>query len=458
MPARIVRAGFNKSLDGVASSRSEPDGSASGGAPGGESSGTSGYSSSGASPQTAAKPTAVAKGSPQASSHGTPAAGSVHLDVAASASGGSTVSYADQSEIEMAIDSLAACRRNSSKAHRAKPSSFSYLSSQQPQQHQQQPQQLVRIARGGQTQGGGEGSERDGAPRIAEDLGGLPTKATTNKESKTNSAAYRSSPQQSSCEAAAVGDDGQSPYPAARRDPGGTVMYREGSRGPSPAVSRMLTTNPSQPPNTSTGTSRSRPAVSAQAAADRRRRSTSGYGLARNGGNVVLPCMEVGAVSGSKRRNDDDDSAQRQPPTTKRASTPVRGPQDATHVSGASPQQLEAILAARIAQEMAKMQADMANQIATAMQQHTTALQAKDHQLSTAHRVHDQLRAEVRDAESAANSEHALAHDLRQVAASAKHELAKAQSEHDVQMLAKSRATDQAEYLARASAEAEAEK
>ena len=172
----------------------------------------------------------------------------------------------------------------------------------------------------------------------------------------------------------------------------------------------------------------------------RSREGSAGYGLGRDG--PVLPVASIARSQSAKRRTDDHDT---RPPAKQRD-------RDTGHAAqGATMSQITALMAQQAAQQEAKVAA----QIAAAMAQLTAAMQHKDAELNTAHRVHDQLRAEAREAHDRANHEHAHATSLQQKVASTEHDLATIRSEHSANVAATTRAMHHAEQLARTSVEVE---
>ena len=513
MPVRVSKrgGGFRSILDKATSSASA-DGSSSQMRE--ESSSGLSLASSGASPATAGKPKgSLPKVSPGPSSHGTPAGGSVHLDVAASASDAETVDMADQFEAEGKLNNSAANRGGNPTANRGKDHTAYRRADQEahPRPHLQQdprssadratspctgyPKQAAKRAssEGSRPKGNAQTHYEENAAKKkfdnprgqpaampytnvvghvvhpAGDPHGNPAvsakvqKCVGGRSPAGNAGAVLGNIVDDPNKKDAIVDKfahREAPVePGAGKVPG-KVLYREGSDKP-PALEPvsgtcshdlLLGSVAAMPPM-----SRARQHGTTRSSQQRRRSGSAGFGLGRDG--TVLPVV---APTPHATKRAGDNNTEQQPARRNRAS-----PSPSSSITGITAQDVETMLANRLNEQsksqeavlanMVKQAADMEQRFAAMLSHSNAAVQSKDHELSTANRVSDQLRAELRDAAANSNAERAMATQLRQDAASAKHELAESRATHVAQVAKLECASHDAALQASASAKAEAE-
>ena len=145
-----------------------------------------------------------------------------------------------------------------------------------------------------------------------------------------------------------------------------------------------------------------------------------------------------------------NDDAQPQPSRRPRAS-PSPSPTPSAQLAGLAAQ-MEAWLSLQFQQKTQAME----QHFRAMLDQSCATSQSKDDALSKASRVHDQLRAELRESADNASSERAVAEKLRVEAATAHHNLDELRALHAKQLAEQERASRDAALQSKAIAEAEA--
>ena len=158
--------------------------------------------------------------------------------------------------------------------------------------------------------------------------------------------------------------------------------------------------------------------------------------------------MSTDPASGHKRRSDE----RTDPPAQRRATPSAQRRVEAS--AAAEAPDLDAKVDARIAMQLNMFEARLREMEAKS----NAALQHKDQELNAANRVHDQLRREVVEAASTANSEAVAAKRHEQDAASARNFLAQAQMAHSAHLADELRASRDAAAVTAKNLETEAER
>ena len=165
------------------------------------------------------------------------------------------------------------------------------------------------------------------------------------------------------------------------------------------------------------------------------------------GGSQHAVMQDVSPASGSKRKDPADADAQLPP---RQRYSPAAAATPATAV-----EKVWETMSKQFADEMEKMRHRCEAELAASREAHESAMRQHQHDIDTANRVHETLRAEVRESAGEARAEHAQMTHMRHVAASAQQQyqqelvqtrataeqhlqerlrIAKAESEQDAQL------------------------